>query len=81
MLTKLSDPSFKPCFQKDTCLFYMEFSRLMSTITSSKILRELDQGEDDIKDSMNAMRVYAAWINMQHGSFGLLNFYTRVLHL
>ena len=47
-----------------------------SAINNLKVLRELDQGENDVKGSLvsecNACLRHR--INMQHGSFGLSDF-------
>ena len=72
----VSDTSFKPWLKKDTCLFLLEFASLMVLNTNFKILREVDRGENDVKDSLveECNACVRDWINMQHGSFGLSDF-------
>ena len=46
-----------------------------SAITNFKFLRELDRGESDVKDNA----CVRCRINMQHGRFGLSDFFGLVL--
>ena len=50
--SRVIDNCCKPSFQKDTCLFWLKFPNKWCAITNFKILRELDWGYDDIKDSL-----------------------------
>ena len=70
-------------FKKTPVYFDCEVPNKWSAITNFKILRELDRGYDDVKDSLvsKCNACARASINMLHGSLELSDFETHVLHV
>ena len=61
-------------FKKTPVYFNWNFVIYWSAVTNFKILRELGRGENDVKGSLNAMRVYAAELIDSTGVSGFQTF-------